>query len=553
MHHVEKPERVTRAVGVYEWTGDLAKPSASRFVPVSLFIDGHFEDAGLYLARPVPFALQSGDLYAVEHAGQPAGLLEVETAGRLVSGGAANDGDTIGAWYGFGKFTPEAPPKPAPKLHASSHLSSIQSSSDNGRPKLATKPADGASAGSADDHGSTDDHDRPHMKRRGASGDTSDSSASDSSKADSSKTDSSKGSSNPDSTDTSHSSGSSGAAGGNGTTATASTDSSDDADRPTLRRRDPSQDAARKKPAGGKRGEASVTAAGPQLGDDPDRPTLSRKTAADDGPKELTGLPADMHQAVAVSDPVTRDVHPFARAWDDAAERATTLSGMEALVKPRVEAYLAENRLVLSDATLKTETPESKTTPATAAVDTTAPSAAPRLQRGKPQEYQEAPATAASKKAPMPSRTGRTGTASRSSRTAAKPPAPAPLRLQNEQITGYTLSYGGLPTFVYTAEVASTVANPGNLPTAAANPTLYVTVVAQRLPSGELQPALNAVTDSAHLDRSPRLRLIDAVDPDASHRASLLFEMRAGSSRQFALYRLISAKADQTFTTASIE
>jgi hypothetical protein len=58
MHKVETPQKVTRAVGVYEWTGDLNKPIAARLVPVSLFIDGHLEDAGVYLARPEPFALQ---------------------------------------------------------------------------------------------------------------------------------------------------------------------------------------------------------------------------------------------------------------------------------------------------------------------------------------------------------------------------------------------------------------------------------------------------------------------------------------------------------------
>ena len=69
MHKVEKPERVTRAIGVYEWTGDLTKPTAARLVPVSLFLEGHFEDAGVYLARPVPFTLQTGDVYSVERAG----------------------------------------------------------------------------------------------------------------------------------------------------------------------------------------------------------------------------------------------------------------------------------------------------------------------------------------------------------------------------------------------------------------------------------------------------------------------------------------------------
>ena len=102
--------------------------------------------------------------------------------------------------------------------------------------------------------------------------------------------------------------------------------------------------------------------------------------------------------------------------------------------------------------------------------------------------------------------------------------------------------------FSAAASVAKTGGAGAPIPEAA-----YVTVVAQRLASGELQVALSAATDSAHLDRGPYLRLVDAVDPDDSHRASLLFELRGTGSRQFALYRLTSAHAEQTFTTASIE
>ena len=82
---------------------------------------------------------------------------------------------------------------------------------------------------------------------------------------------------------------------------------------------------------------------------------------------------------------------------------------------------------------------------------------------------------------------------------------------------------------------------------------MYVTVVAQRLPSGDLQVALQSTTDAMHLDRTPWFRLIDAVDPDASHRASLLFELRAGKTRQFALFRLVSAQAEQQFVSQPIE
>ncbi len=506
MHHVEAPERVTRAIGVYEWTGELAKPNAARFVPVSLFINGHFEDAGLYLARPIPFALQSGNLYTVERSGEPEGALDLDGAERIISGNAVADGNSVGAWYGFGKFTGQAPPKAAPPLHKSSHVGVIQGATEDGKAK--------AEAGADTDDG------KPHMTRRNSTTD------------------------NGGGTDSTNGTGKDRPSSGSGN---ASKDD-DDTDRPTLARRDPSQDASRRKAAvGGKKAAtASVTAVGPAPGDDPDRPTLSHKTMADDTVKALTGMPADLHQAVAVSDPVTRDPHPFARTWEDPAERTRTLAAMAAVARVRVAAYLAENKLVPSAEVIAPTLP-THSTEGTAAATENGSGAPPKLQRGRPSEYG--------------ADTTPVVTPHKTAAAAAHPPAKKPIKatpaspllLRNEEIAGFTLSYGGLPTFVYTASVPAALAHPGDLPATATHPTAFVTLVAQRLASGELQVALGTVTDSLHLDRGPRLHLVDAVDPDASHRASLLFDMRGGTSRQFALYRLTSARAENTFTGASIE
>ena len=79
----------------------------------------------------------------------------------------------------------------------------------------------------------------------------------------------------------------------------------------------------------------------------------------------------------------------------------------------------------------------------------------------------------------------------------------------------------------------------------------YITVVAQADAMGELKVAIASATDAAHLDRIPWMRLVDAVDAEASNRASLLFELRGQSSRQFALYRVIAAKPEQIFATNS--
>src|SRR5581483_11550417 len=71
----EKPSQTStlRAVAVLEWTGDRNHPNATRLVPVSLFDGEHLQDGGLYLARPVPLALDSGTEYEVEGAGLPQG------------------------------------------------------------------------------------------------------------------------------------------------------------------------------------------------------------------------------------------------------------------------------------------------------------------------------------------------------------------------------------------------------------------------------------------------------------------------------------------------
>lgn len=107
-------------------------------------------------------------------------------------------------------------------------------------------------------------------------------------------------------------------------------------------------------------------------------------------------------------------------------------------------------------------------------------------------------------------------------------------------LKGYLLSYGGAPTYVYMAHTVET----GSV-------MRYVTVVAQADAMGELKLAMASVTDAAHLDRIPWMRLVDAVDVEASNRASLLFEMRGQTSRQFVLYRVIATKPEQIFQTGT--
>jgi hypothetical protein len=448
MHKVEAPEKVTRALGVYEWTGDLAKPTAARLIPVSLFVGGHFEDAGVYLAHPVPFVLQTGDVYSIERAGESIGTFDLEYARDIRTRHSAADDDPLGAWYGYGHFLTPTEEAKLTKLHAAKPpvvVASLDADNDNSRPQFVRRQGTP----------STSTGTLPPSSKPGAA------------------------------------------------TSTTTPAPDDDPDRPTLRHRDPADDAQRKKP-GKDKPMGYVTPPNTSLNEDPDRPKLQRGIPVGDATtQQLSGTPPDLHQASAISDAANRDAHVFTREWVTSTERAETLITLEALAQPRLAKYITTNKL----------------TPATVA---------------KPVS---GPAFASTPKASTPTKT----TTHSRARKSGSPPAP-PITLANEQLSGYTLSYGGLPTFIYTGEVP--LANGG---------PVYLTMVAQHLPSGELQVAFVSVTDAAHLDRTPWFRPIDVVDPDWSHRGSLLFELRAQSSRQFALYRLITAQAEQTFITGIIE
>lgn len=344
-----------------------------------------------------------------------------------------------------------------------------------------------------------------------------------------------------------------------------STNSDNDPERPTLKRRSPEETKKAQKAS------ASISGGGMALNDDPDRPRLhhNESDAVDKGASELRGMPADMHQMVAVSDAANRDTHVFARAWEDDTEHAMVLAKMQAFARAQLAAYKTPPGPAVSIAS--SSSPSTSAAPATAHQAAPDPDSAavyakaeqdpgaPTLKRGVPtqpppahQDQSQPTPSAATQAAKTATKTTAT-TTTRSSRatTGSKKAtkvaaAPAQTALLDEDLRGYTLSYGGDPTFVY-------VAHTDGVGTA----MRYVTVVAQANGLGgglgDLKVALASVTDAGHLDRTPRLRFIDAVDAEASNRASLLFELRGQSSRQFALYRVIAAKPDQIFLTGTTE
>jgi hypothetical protein len=176
--HVDTQEKAAatsnlRSIAVLEWTGDRNHPNATRLVPVSLFDGEHLQDGGLYLARPVPLALDSGTEYEVEGAGLPQGWFDIDGAREI-----GND------WFGFGKWKPYVPPPPK-KLHPSRNppivvhdksgdadkphfvrrdqntIAETQSGSEN-----SSSPSAQKSSGSTQASSAPADPDRPRLRRR---------------------------------------------------------------------------------------------------------------------------------------------------------------------------------------------------------------------------------------------------------------------------------------------------------------------------------------------------------------------------------------------------
>ena len=69
-----------------------------------------------------------------------------------------------------------------------------------------------------------------------------------------------------------------------------------------------------------------------------------------------------------------------------------------------------------------------------------------------------------------------------------------------------------------------------------------ITLVARTDLEGELQKVFFAQTDSRHLDVSPRMELIDAVDADGDGRGELLFRQTSDAGSSYAIYRVAAGQ-----------
>ncbi len=484
---------VLRALAVYEYTGALAKPNASRLVPVAVWDGVNYQPGGLYLARPEPLAVAPGTQYVLEQGGVPQGYFNIGSAAKLSTGG----------WVGLGRFQAEAPPPAPAKLKPSKQLPTLTGGSGRGKAEPDSGPA------------SSDDG-RPTLHRKTDS-----------------KTDSPPPASGGDNGPTLHKRDTP----ETWDAGTTQADPAPDPDRPTLHRKDtsdasPAPDPDR--PTLHKK-ETSEAAQAP----DPDRPTLHRKDSSPaaatvpdpdrphlrygGGPEETTRVapalleakakpgspvgnrngaaePMPVADAVAVSDTETDDPHPFAYAWPDPKAQTDAEAAMHALALRAL---------------------------ASAAQATFGPAATGDAALRKAADAAQAsfgPGTKGARKRPV---------------SAATDP------LVDAKLSAFELSYGAGATYVYSAH------------TAPEGPTRrYVTLIAQPDFYGKPQVVFSQTTRGELLNDSPALRLVDAVDADGDKRAELLFSREtadtladASAARQFALYGVVGGRARLLFAT----
>jgi len=453
-----------RSIAVLEWTGEAGKPKACRLVPVAV-MDGarlqgdQLQDGGIYMARPQPLALAGEVEYELEQNGKQIGLFDIK-----------NSGQEEGSWVGYGAWKQLAAPKPKPSMDEVAQVKIEDEDSD--RPVLHRKHhADEGSAGSGGTGGSSTgapgnggsgststvpiDPDRPTLRKKDTSSDTADASA-----------------------------------------PATSSNAAPDSDQPTLHRKDSNDSTASGNAApddSDRTGQKKSKKKKPEdLGrveslpdvTDPDRPRLRRGKSAGNGLDvlpTLMGLPADMQQAVAVSDAKIRPEHLWSYSWANPDDEAKMKSALEDIARDALGLKLP------------------------------APPRAPAPKRAVPRKN--------SRLAPS-----------------AEPLPPAPLF--DEHFRDFELAYGSGATLVLTARTGGPLAE-----------QKFVTLIAQPDFYGNVLVLLKYVADGAHLDDTPRMRLIDAVDAMADNRGELLFELRGATQRQFALYRVLRGQAEKLFVT----
>ncbi|MFZ0684542.1 MAG: hypothetical protein WAM89_03290 [Terriglobales bacterium] len=117
-----------------------------------------------------------------------------------------------------------------------------------------------------------------------------------------------------------------------------------------------------------------------------------------------------------------------------------------------------------------------------------------------------------------------------STKSASKLPKPS---FEDVSLKIFDLSNSNEPVLVLSAKTARPAAN-----AAGSQEPKEITLIARTNLEGEIQKLFFSETDSQHLDLTPRMELVDAVDADGDGRGELLFRRTFDSGSAYAIYRV---------------
>ena len=454
----------------------LAPNGKTSLLPVAILIDGKFWDASSYKADPIPMALEPGTVYEAERAGNSLGLFTIGSALR------SNAANAPVPWLGTGIWHPSGTESKTVEVKAESAPKGLE---DADRPPRLTRDPNAVNAAPPATSGGSTPSSTP------SSGDKPKSSDSDEPPR------LTKGSSPPPSEPPASSPSAGNPSAPGSTSAPASTSGSGGSKPGDSKPGDSKPDAT--KPAEAKADDKSKIPASDSGTSEANRPRLRRgkpveSFADEDVPgyskpgakpdahagKVVTAVAAaagDVQLIPAISDASPSQLRPFTFDWLK-GEEDDRRKQMVALAKEQLRAYIA-----------------AKTKSSTA----TKPShAAPPVHRAA---------------------------------------VPEPI-LQTVQMTAYDLWKSNQPVMVLSATAHVPPAAAGGAHSEYDSELEYsLVIVAYPDIYNNLHKLYASVTDKFHLDVTPRLELIDAVDVDGDGYGELLFRETTDQGTGWAIYR----------------
>jgi hypothetical protein len=467
----------------------------STLLPVAILVGGKFWDASAYKADPVPMALEAGTVYEAERAGSSLGLFTVSSA---LHSKAVN---VQSPWIGTGKWLPGGvETKTAPKAE------SVPVGIDNGdgpprltrdpqkvsRPAPATPapaPAPASTTDSNSSSSSSSGDEPPRLTKSTPAAAPAPPSGS-TPPGDSKPTDSKPANPKPSSAKPNDAKPDD-AKPADQPKVPESDSGANDTNRPTLRRGKPTESLpADDVPGYSKPGATASAAAAPAANAD-----NATSTAADKATAEKTAAASGPTQLIpAISDASGPEPRSFTFQWlkDEEGERRAQ---METVAKEQVRAYVdarAKARIV--------------PTPAGTQAARHAPAAK---------------AAAAKTKDPI---------------------------LDNVQMTAYDLWTNNQPVLVFSAD-AHMPPPPAGTAFSGVDAELQYSILLIGYPDtyNNLHKIYSGVTDKFHLDLTPRLELIDALDADGDRRGELLFRETSDNGTGWVIYRASQDKLWKLF------